>query len=287
MDDQDASLILLDVLRGYSVMTLKEEEVYLKHFTILEYSALDEYEKRVFDAAVKKGIKTEAQIIERSISLGSWSQKKEDDLTQSNWTIQKSREASVKIKDERQRAQFLKTIEADESLVDSLNRKKKELTEHSAENYAAEKRFKRLLDSLIFKDKDFLEKLDVGKEDQSKILGFVELSKFFDRDTLLKAAYSPQFFNIYALQYRSPFDILGKTITEMTLFQSRLLSSASALFGKIRSSSEIPDHIMEDPIKLYEFEEGKVNDKKTTEGFDDLKLKMKAKGKITSEDLLS
>ena len=287
MDTGDSSLNLLDILRGYSILKKDGRIIYLKHFSVMEYAALEEIEREHLELAVKYGIKTEEGLIERAISLGSWKKEEEKELKDGVWEIDKLEKAARKITDKREKKAFLDSADPQRERVETLRKKRRSITSHSAEGYAAEKRIKALLEDMFFKDREFTEKLSDKETAKFATEGFLIVSKFFERDVLLHAAYNPSFFDLFSIHSSDPSGLIGKSIYEISVFQSRLLSFANALLSRLKNMADIPESVASDPVKLYTYEEAENKGGNVTEGIDDLKQKMKRKGSITTEDLLN
>ncbi len=59
------------------------------------------------------------------------------------------------------------------------------------------------------------------------------------------------------------------------------------MYNKIKNV-QIPNEIAGDPVKIYDYEESKDKEEGKTEGIDDIKMRMKARGgQLKAEDLLS
>ena len=71
------SLLLLDILRGYSKITYKYKKYYFKHFKIYDSLKLEEFESDCIHQAKKQGIKGEKQLLEQAIKRGNWSKEEE------------------------------------------------------------------------------------------------------------------------------------------------------------------------------------------------------------------
>ena len=65
-------LVLLDILRGYSILNLKDKCLYFRHFLVMDNLSLEEYEKNEFEKACLNGLKTEEQLLEDAIKKGFW-----------------------------------------------------------------------------------------------------------------------------------------------------------------------------------------------------------------------
>ena len=242
------SLLLLDILRGYSKITYKYKKYYFKHFKIYDSLKLEEFESDCIHQAKKQGIKGEKQLLEQAIKRGNWSKEEEASQKDLKWMIDKSRKASLKIADNNTKKSFEDSIRKQVDELAELEIKKNQFIIHSAENLARRKRV--------------------------------------NEEISLSLSYDPSFFDIYCLNYRQPNKIIDKTIYDITIWQKNLLSYASVLLNKLQNY-DIPDDVKEDALKLYNFQQKEDSSKedKVTEGVSDLRAKMAQNGgKLTAED---
>lgn len=280
------SLLLLDILRGYSKIRYKSKTYFFKHFTVYESLQLVEYELDSFDSAVLKGIKSEGQLIDLAIKRDVWSQSEESNIKNLRWMIEKSEKASSKIVDDIARKSFEDSISKQKSELDELESRRNSLVAHSAESLARRKRSYKEIGNNLFKDESMSESVD--QDDLFFIMPMIneQIDKFTNVDNLLKIAYNPMFFDTYCIMYRQPNNIIKNDIFNISIWQKNLLFYSSVLLNKLKSY-EVPDDVREDPLKLYKYtpREDGGPENKVTHGVSDLRAKMAEKGgKLTAED---
>jgi len=282
------SLVLLDIIRGYSIFDVNNKRYYFRHFSIEQMLEFEEFEKIEFERAKKSGIETEEELIESAIKIDSWSTKQEEEIKALKWTIDHSTKALTKMSDEVQKRAFSEKIEVERKKLEEISVKRRKICGYSAEALANQKRFFKMASSALFRDIKFKKEVKGEDVDFISSLVFSKFSEFSDRNTLLKALYYTYFFDVFALQHRDPLSLLKKDFLTLTIFQKNLLSLANGLLSKLKNI-EIPDEIYGDPIKMYNYEEPKdKGGDKVTHGVEDLKKKMSQRGgELKAEDLLS
>lgn len=260
----------------------------MKHFSVLEYLQLDEFEEESYEDAIKSGIKSEQQLIDNAVDLGFWSEQLEEESKSLKWLMEKHENALNKIKDRGQKILFEKSNEETKKRFEEIQQKRNNIVGFSAENLALRKRTAMLIDNSIYKDTTFQENIDEEDKEGFSLSCFVKIQDLFLRENLIRASYTNTFFESFVYQYKNPISLFNKDLCSLTLFQSKILTFANVLLNKIRNTEKIPENILSDGVKLYNFDpKDKANGENVTEGIDDLKQKMKQKGKVTSEDLLS
>lgn len=279
-------LVLLDILRGYSILNLKDKCLYFRHFLVMDNLCLEEYEKNEFEKACLNGLKTEEQLLEDAIKKGFWDQASSDKISSLTWTIDKAEKAASKISDERQKKAFLKSVENQKIELQALNLKRGNIINYSAENCASHKKHTKLIHESIFYDKEF--KQLASENDIFLAMADVKykLEILTNDVNIIKAAFCNYFFDLFALSYRDPLSLIKKDSFSITSLQRHLLSYASALLNKLKNV-DMPDDIKDDPLKIIKYVEPKTTDSDTTEGIEDIKAKMaKRGGSLKAEDLL-
>jgi hypothetical protein len=287
----ESSSILLDIFRGYSIFNFLDKKIYFKHLTTVDFLKLEEKQRLYEEEAKRSGIKSEKELLDSAIDLGFWSELEQKKMEDLKWQVEKSEEATNKISDENQKKLFRKSFEKEKNEFIEIWQKKQKITNYSAEKHAQIKKTKGYYDVCFFKDKKL--KNNYTYEEISSIPSevFDRMSLFSDEKKMVYAAYDSLFFDIFVVQSSNPLRIFEKKINNITLYQSRLISLANILLNKIKNSTkEIPKEVISDAYLLYNYKE-KTSDEesrgKVTHGVDDLKEKMRKKGKVTSEDFLS
>ena len=287
-NEDSSSLVLLDIVRGYSIFDIDGDAYYFKHFTIGEMLELDEFEKIELERAKKTGIQTEEQLIDSAIKMGSWSLQKEEKIKSLKWTINHSTKALAKMVDQNQRKVFSEGIEKEREQLEKRNLERRKICSYSAEHLADQKRFLKMVKSSLFYDNQFKKPIKEKKIELVAPVVFSKFSQLSDKNKLLKAVYLTYFFDVYICQSSNPISLFQVDFANLTVFQKNLLSFANGLLNKMKNT-QIPDEIYGDPIKMYDYEEPKDTEGgKVTHGLDDLKQKMKSRGgELKAEDLLS
>lgn len=284
-----SSVIATDIIRGYSVLKCEKGTAYLRHFKMLEYMELDEFEDQSFEDAIKSGIKSEKELIESAIEGGFWSKAIDEEFEALKWTIEKQNEAIEKMADPSQKEMFRKSTKNVEDNYKKLLEKKNKIIGYSAESLALRRRTAKLVEGNVFKDKKLTKKVSKDSFDSFAVHCYLKIRDLFDRDNLIRSAYSNLFFEAYIYQNKSPMTLFGERFADLTVFQSKLITFANALYSKLKYTDKIPNSVSQDAIKLYFYDESKEKTSSGEEitGIEDLKQKMKQKGKVTSEDFLS
>lgn len=285
-DEVSPSQVLLEISRGYSVFTVNNKDYYFKHFSIEEMLELEEFENHQMIEARKNGLKTRTELVKDAMKYGAWTQSEEDKITSIEWTINNSLKTLDKMSDPVTRKSFSKQIEGQRKQLNELKNKKDKIAAYSAESLAQQKRLSKMIQNSLFKDKEFKDLIELK---DVEILGALIFSKFAElanKDNLLRASYLSYFFEVF-MATKNSLDLFQVKFMDLTLFQKGLISYSRALQNKMENT-KMPDEIYGDPIKMFNYVEPKENDTNKSEGIDDIKRKMKARGgELKAEDLLS
>lgn len=282
----ESSLILLEIMRGYSRFTYNKKNYFFKHFRVYDSLKLVEFELDAFDSAIDSGIKSEEDLIRNGIKLNFWSEEEESSIKNLKWMISKSEAASSKIVDKNSRKAFDESIDKQRAELKELEDRRSSLVGHSAENLASRRKINEEVHRNLFKDEDLT--IHVDKDDLHFLIPFIydEMNKFSDQNNMLKAAFNSSFFDSYSLMSENPFQLFKSSIFEISIWQKNLLFYSSVLLAKLKNH-DVPDDVREDPLKLYNFspKDNDNSDNKVTHGVSDLRAKMAEKGgKLTAED---
>ena len=163
--------------------------------------------------------------------------------------------------------------EAQYKVVEELKKEIKEKEEirniivsNTAEIVASTMAYNDFLSELLYLDKDFTKKvdenidLDINDFTQLRILQKQAYTKFDDY-AISRATLSDFFKPI--LQYTDdPNKVFGKPMSEISLFQMKLLSYGYMFNSIFKNVTDIPDFIKKDPEALVEFVNQRDNDSK-------------------------
>jgi len=285
-DEVSPSQVLLEISRGYSAFTVNNKNYYFKHFSIEEMLELEEFEQNQMIVAKKSGLKTRTELVKDAMKYGAWTQSEEDKITSLEWTINTSLKTLDKMSDPLTRGSFSSQIEKQREELNQLQNKKDKISAYSAESLAQQKRLSKMIKNSLFNDKEFKDPIELK---DVEILGALIFSKFAElanKDNLLRASYLSYFFEVF-MATKNSLDLFQVKFMDLTLFQKGLISYSRALQNKMENT-KMPDEIYGDPIKMFNYVEPKETDANKSEGIDDIKRKMKARGgELKAEDLLS
>lgn len=283
-----AEIVLFDILQGYSVLKTGDEPVYFKHFSLLDSLFFEAEYNRYLISAKKSGIKDESAIIAEAIKSKKWSVEKEEQIKSLIWNIDKLIVASKKISDLFQRKSVEGSIKDKKNELMKIQEERREICSFSAESFAETRKVKKVISSSLFRDIKFENQYDERECAEYSRLLFDKISELNDSQVIACAAYNTSFFEVFTLNYRTPHVLLNRVGMDMTVFQKNLMVYANALLNKLRNVN-IPEAIMDDPIKILNYKElEKETGKKTSVGLNDLKEKSaKNGGQLNPEDFLT
>lgn len=285
-NDFSPSQALLEISRGYSVFEINENIYYFKHFSIESMLELEEYEQVEFKKAQKNGIKTSKKLLEEAYKIGSWTKEKEEKLKSLQWTIKHSYKALNKIEDPIQRKAFEGQISEQEAEIATLEEQKNKISGFSAETLAQQKKVGKMLKKALYYDKEFKKRLEEKDLVLTGALVFAKFAELATKENLLKASYLSHFFEVF-IASANPVDLFKADFRTLTIFQKGLISYSKSLHNKMQNT-QIPSEIAGDPVKIYNYEEPKDKEEGKSEGIDDIKRKMQARGgQLKAEDLLA
>lgn len=280
---------LYEIFQGVSRLLPETGEVFFyKHPTIVEMEMEMELDEKFTLRAKKNGLKTEQELLIYFKKSGLWTDEEEEKLKQLSWLIDKQTKMLKKYVDEPSIFNELnQTLRETQKDYLSLESKKESLTRFSLEEYVARKINYALFSSFIFKDKKcktLIEKNDLPKVSQIFMEKYKSLS---DRDKTLWRCYNNSFFEMYLIAKNNPMEIFGKNIYEMTIFQKNLLVYSSILRQKIENLSNIPQDVINNPVKLFDYDPNRKVKETETFSIKDIVEKAGGLEKMEAKDKLT
>lgn len=153
-----AELVLLEILRGYSILNISNKEIFFKHFTVMDSLSFEEEYNKSLASAKKSGIKDEEELIKDAIRFKKWTIQKEEQIKSLIWTIDKLSTAAKKISDRWQRKSAEDTVKSKTDELSKLQEQRAELCYLSAESFAQTKKIRKIISSSLYQDAEFLKK---------------------------------------------------------------------------------------------------------------------------------
>ena len=245
---------------GYTEVFLNNEPVYIKHINIRDQRYLHKYYEKYKKIALDKGVPCEEEKLKLLKDDGIWEEK--DDLEIS------SLENEIKNLSATAKAVFLPSqkelfneqrLDAEKKLL-ALKSKRKEVVGKTAEDYALAMSNDEILRFLLFKNESLEENLFTKEEfeelDGSDIIKINNLQKGVQErlnDKKIQEAVLRPFFSMYLPLCENAGDFYRKPITELTVFQLRIVLYGKIFYSIFQNLENIPDNIREDPEKLLAF----------------------------------
>ena len=245
---------------GYTEVFLNNEPVYIKHINIRDQRYLHKYYEKYKKIALDKGVPCEEEKLKLLKDDGIWEEK--DDLEIS------SLENEIKNLSATAKAVFLPSqkelfneqrLDAEKKLL-ALKSKRKEVVGKTAEDYALAMSNDEILRFLLFKNESLEENLFTKEEfeelDGSDIIKINNLQKGVQErlnDKKIQEAVLRPFFSMYLPLCENAGDFYRKPITELTVFQLRIVLYGKIFYSIFQNVENIPDNIREDPEKLLAF----------------------------------
>ena len=213
-------------------------------------------------------------------------EKEEDEITSLGWTIKNSIKFLEKMNDPISKKSFESQIDEQKAELQKLQNKKDKISAYSAESLAQQKRLSKMMINSLFYDKKFKEKIN---EDDIGLIGPLVFSKFAElanKENILRASFLTYFFEVF-MSTTNCLDLFKVKFMDLTIFQKGLISYSRSLLQKMQNT-KIPDKIYGDPVKMFNYVEVEAGEENKSEGIEDIKRKMKARGgELKAEDLLS
>jgi hypothetical protein len=143
---------------------------------------------------------------------------------------------------------------------------RREVIGKTAEDYAASRSGDEILRFLLFKNADLKENLYSPEEfdelESWEVLKINSLQKSVQKklnDKTIQEAVLRPFFSMYLSLCDNAGNFYRKPVTELTIYQLRVVLYGSMFYNIFQHTDNIPDNIREDPEKLLAFSEAQRN----------------------------
>lgn len=256
-------ILYCQILDGSAVCeTTQFGKGYVKHMGVKDSTDIERMELENFERAKSEGINTEEQQIEYLIKEKLWTKELETELTDNQSMLHGLQDSRSKLFLESQIKGFDKQIEEVSLRINRLSTERKELIGLTAETYASKKVNEYYVTTVLFKEKDFKEKL--VSDDQfndlsdtqvvSLIKDYNAVSKYFHGKNFKRIAVSQFMLNFYYLCKENPFTFFGKPVVDLTFYQSEIFSYARYFAHQLTECKVKPTaEMMDDPDQLIDF----------------------------------
>ena len=264
MKDEFYISLIGEAFDGYTEASLGDSIVYIKHVNIRDQRYLHKYFEKYKDVALKRGLETEAERIKYVLEEKLWEEKDDMKIASLEGEITNLKNTVNQLLLASQREEYNKIIlERAEELYE-LKKSRSEVVGKTAEDYGTGRSSDELLRFLLFKDKDLTQNLYT--EDEFSELEGWEIKQLTDLhldiqsrladDKIQKAVLRP-FFSMYLSLCEDAYGFYQKPVTELTIYQLRVVLFGRMFFNIFQHTEDIPDNIRDDPEKLLAYSQSK------------------------------
>ena len=264
MKDEFYISLIGEAFDGYTEASLGDGIVYIKHVNIRDQRYLHKYFEKYKDVALKRGLDTEAERIKYVLEEKLWEEKDDMKIASLEGEITNLKNTVNQLLLASQREEYNKIIlERAEELYE-LKKSRSEVVGKTAEDYGTGRSSDELLRFLLFKDKDLKENL-YTEEEFAELEGWeikqltdlhLDIQSRLADDQIQKAVLRP-FFSMYLSLCEDAYGFYQKPVTELTIYQLRVVLFGRMFFNIFQHTEDIPDNIRDDPEKLLAYSQSK------------------------------
>jgi hypothetical protein len=251
---------------GYSLVYLGDVPVYIKHVTIRDQRYLHIFYEKYKKLALDKGLDLEKDRIAYVLKEGIWSEEDDMRIASLRKEIKNLKDTAKAIFLKSQKEKLLKDAYDREQELLKVVAERHEVIGKTAEDYAASRSGDEILRFLLFKNADLKENLYSPEEfdelESWEVLKINSLQKSVQKklnDKTIQEAVLRPFFSMYLSLCDNAGNFYRKPVTELTIYQLRVVLYGSMFYNIFQHTDNIPDNIREDPEKLLAFSEAQRN----------------------------
>jgi hypothetical protein len=256
----DLSLRFYEITKGFSERRFKGKSFFVKHIGLDERAFFDYKYQHYYQYAIKRGIPSEEEALQRAKKNNDWSDSDETEiekikdflsrlaLTKKN-LFKKIEIQAIEDQEVPEREKLFKKTE-----------QRKEVLGKTAESYATNRSNDYVLYETLFLDRNLKDRVfqleefeDLTYEDlYDYIIFYNEYSLQFSELNIQKIALS-EFFYPYFLVLESPNDFWGKPMIALSDYQARLMIYGKVFKNIFEQNDNIPESIKKDPEALFAY----------------------------------
>ena len=264
MKDEFYISLIGEAFDGYTEASLGDDIVYIKHVNIRDQRYLHKYFEKYKDLALKRGLETEAERIKYVLKEKLWEEKDDMKIASLEGEITNLKKTVNQLLLASQREEYNKLILQRAEELYELKKSRSEVVGKTAEDYGTGRSSDELLRFLLFKDKDLKENL-YTEEEFAELEGWeikqltdlhLDIQSRLADDKIQKAVLRP-FFSMYLSLCEDAYGFYQKPVTELTIYQLRVVLFGRMFFNIFQNTEDIPDNIRDDPEKLLAYSQSK------------------------------
>ena len=252
--------VFRDVVRGHSISYYQQERIYVKHLGVNEQVDLDDYRLEHLEAAKKRGIPTEEEVLTLLNEEGDWTEADEKDIHTKEKFIQQLIENKTGLYLQSQLNQQDKIIAKARNELEEKYNERKSLLGNTSEEYAEKRCIDLYIIKSFFKDVNWQNPVftqssfdELPSSELAVVSGVYNdiFSKY--KDLNFQKMVLEDFYGPYMQCCDKPIDFFGKPTALLSHYQLRLYSYTMMFKAILESPEEIPFAIRKDPQKLMDW----------------------------------
>ena len=258
---------------GYTQASFGNQNVYVKHVSIRDQRYLHKYYEKYRQIALKKGLEAEEDRIKYVLKEEIWEEKDDLKIKSLEFEIQNLKRTIRGLFLPSQKKAMQDSVEEKLKEKQDLQIKRKEVMGQTAEDYASTRSGDEILRFLLFKNKELTEHLyseeEFGELETWEVAELTSIqADIQDRlsDSRIQEAVLRPFFSMYLSLCEDAYGFYQKPITELTIYQLRVILFGKMFFNIFQFTDDIPDEIRQDPKKLMDFSDAKRNKDSNNKG---------------------
>ena len=258
---------------GYTEVTFQNKPVYIKHVNIRDQRYLHKYYEKYRQIAISKGLQKEEDRIKQVLADGIWEEKDDLKIESLQFEVENLKRTVRGLFLPSQKEAMQKSIEEKLKEKEELEINRKEVMGQTAEDYASQRSADEILRFLLFKNKELTENLYSEEEfGELEIWEVAELGKIHAdiqarlSDSQIQQAVLRPFFTMYLSLCEDAYGFYQKPITELTIYQLRVVLFGKMFYNIFQYTDDIPEEIKQDPKKLIQFSDAQRNKDSNNKG---------------------
>ena len=250
-----------DILNGYTYVPY--HKLYVKHFKEVDVGEISQIKQYIIEESKSKGLKEEKEKVEFLIENELWELEKEQTIESLIEQINNHKQAKTKLFLKAQLNAVQKQIDTKSKQLKDLQTEKDSVLGLTLEKYSDRRSSEHIIRLALFKDKELQVPLfseseydDLDPSESEKYIAIYSgtMSEFTNNNLKMISAAS-FFMNPLMLSKSNPFIFFGKSLTQLTTFQTEIFSiglSYKSVLEKGDSPSAEYHSDLEKMVEWYE-----------------------------------
>jgi len=257
MDERYFRVLFSELLKGYSVLLLEDEQYKIRHLDYHITAGVEALYRKLYLEAVEQGIPTEKDRLGELKKTGEWTDKDEAKIEAHKRQISSLEKAKQTAYLESQMVIQNRRLKEEKSVLRAVLGQKRKLIGVTAE-FLANKRSdsEYLFLSIHYNDKQFFDRKtfeDLNEQEYQKWhSNYTLATEKFHHKNIEKLALLPFLQSLYDLSNKNVMEFYGKPVVELTVYQEELLKYAG-YFNHILHETHPPEELLEKPQELIDW----------------------------------